>query len=72
MRLFEEDFMKTTVLQQCNCCGKHFRLEYMSNGTYSYLDNTCDCESDFTPIDGPSINEWLEQFVLKEGTIDEA
>lgn len=50
------------VRQQCNECGCEFDLVYWSDGTYTYLDDTCDCESNFSPVDGqPSLSEWLEQ-----------
>ena len=49
------------VMQECNCCGKRFPIEYCSDGTYSYISNTCNCESSFEPIEGqPSISEWLQ------------
>lgn len=48
------------VEQQCSCCGHRFSLMYWPNGTYTYLDDPCDCEADFFPL-GPSLSEWLEQ-----------
>jgi hypothetical protein len=56
-----------TVLQACNECNQLFRVEYHSNGSYTYLDNPCDCESDFSPAitDDPSISEWMEETASK-------
>ena len=55
------------VTQECTCCGKRFDLMYWANGTYTYLDDPCDCEAEFEPADGqPSLREWLEQ-IGKDG-----
>ena len=48
------------VEQQCSCCSHRFSLMYHLNGTYTYLDDPCDCEAEFYPL-GPSISEWLEE-----------
>jgi hypothetical protein len=54
--------MKTKIVKQrCNECGRQFNIEYHSDGSYYYIENTCDCESDFSPVDGPSIFQWLEE-----------
>lgn len=48
-------------MQQCCNCGKRFPVEYCSDGTYTFVSDTCNCKSDFEPIEGePSISEWLE------------
>lgn len=49
------------VEQICESCGKHFYLNYCSDGTYRYVEGTCDCEADFHPVDGePTISEWIK------------
>ena len=55
--------MKTiTVMQRCGCCGKTFPVQYFENGNCIYSSKlVCDCESDFSQVDGPSIGEWLEK-----------
>ncbi|MBQ6403317.1 MAG: hypothetical protein IJI27_05375 [Oscillospiraceae bacterium] len=53
--------MTRLVKQECDCCGKVFTVRYHSNGTYDYVDEPCDCEANFSPVDGePSISQWLE------------
>lgn len=48
------------VEQECHGCGKHFYLEYCSDGTYEYIGIVCDCDADFSPVNGePSIQEWI-------------
>lgn len=50
------------VKQECSCCGHQFDLMYWANGSYTYLDDPCDCEAEFHPVEGsPTISEWLEQ-----------
>lgn len=51
------------VMQQCSACGHQFALMYWEDGTYTYLDDPCECHAEFIPL-GPSISEWIEQ--LKE------
>lgn len=49
------------VMQECTCCGQRFYVKYYENGTIEYTYKTCECESDFEPIDGePSISEWIK------------
>lgn len=49
------------VMQECICCGQRFPIRYYEDGTIEYIGETCNCESDFEPIDGePSISEWME------------
>lgn len=51
--------MKTKIVkQQCSCCGHTFDLMYHENGTYTYLDDPCECEAEFFPL-GLSLSEWL-------------
>lgn len=54
--------MKTiTVTQECCDCGCKFDIMYLQDGTYEYIDDCCDCEYPFFPVNGqPSISEWLE------------
>lgn len=50
--------------QKCHCCGKEFVVRYNADGTYDYLPNeeVCDCENDFSPVDGViTIDEWLKK-----------
>lgn len=55
------DKIYKTVEQVCHGCGKHFYLEYCSDGTYEYVGVVCDCEDGFSPVEGePSISEWME------------
>lgn len=55
------------VMQECNCCGKRFPIEYYSDGCYGFISETCDCECSFSPIPGrPSISEWLESLKEKD------
>lgn len=56
------------VKQRCNCCGHEFSLMYWENGTYTYLDDPCECETDFSPL-GISLSEWLEK--LKGGKYED-
>ncbi len=45
-------------MQECNSCGKRFRLKYETSGSYVYLDESCECEDAFSPVEGaPSISE---------------
>ena len=48
------------VEQQCSCCGHRFFLMYWADGTYTYLDDPCECEAEFFPH-GPSLSEWMEK-----------
>lgn len=51
------------VTQECCGCGHKFDIMYLQDGTYLYLDDECDCEYPFFPVNGqPSISEWLETF----------
>ncbi len=57
--------MKSKIVEQeCENCGNRFYLKYFEDGSYEYISPTCDCESEFHPINGePSISQWL-QFLL--------
>ncbi len=47
--------------QECNGCGKEFRIRYKKDGCYDYLDEPCECGETFSPRDdAPSISQWLE------------
>ena len=52
------------VEQQCSACGHRFFLMYWEDGTYTYLDDPCECHADYFSL-GPSISEWLQE--IKEG-----
>ena len=53
---------KNTFMQECNSCGKRFRILYKADGSYIYIDQPCLCDSAFSPCDGaPSITEWLNK-----------
>ena len=55
------DKVYRTAEQECHSCGKHFYLKYHSDGTYEYVEEVCDCDTDFSPVEGElSISEWLE------------
>lgn len=55
------DKIYKTVEQECHGCGKHFYLEYCSDGTYEYVGEVCDCLATFHPVDGElSFAEWME------------
>lgn len=34
-----------TVEQVCERYGKHFYIDYSSNGTYSYVGKVCKCDA---------------------------
>lgn len=54
------------VMQACACCGEIFSVRYLENGNIEYMDEPCECESDFEPISGePSISEWMETLIRK-------
>lgn len=48
------------VTQECSECGERFDVTYHSGGFYTY-NETCSCEAEFSPVNGPSLSEWLEQ-----------
>ena len=53
-------------MQVCMCCGKIFPVRYLENRNIEYMDEPCECESDFEPISGePSISEWMETLIRK-------
>jgi len=58
------------VEQVCDQCGKHFQIFYNferdADGKvkvyYDYPMGACNCEAEFSPIDGePSLTEWEDQ-----------
>ena len=54
------------VMQVCTCCWKIFLVRYLENRNIEYMDEPCECESDFEPISGePSISEWMETLIRK-------
>jgi hypothetical protein len=55
--------MENIFMQECECCGKKFRIKYLLNGSYEYIDEPCECESDFTPANSsiPSISQWIHE-----------
>lgn len=55
------------VLQECNQCGAIFSVQYNRDGSYTYYDEPCDCDSDFSPVNGElSISEWIRYFEQDE------
>lgn len=59
------------VTQECTVCGHQFDLMYHSNGTYTYVDEPCECEAEFIPL-GPSLAEWLETVSEKSNNAKKA
>lgn len=57
--------VKHKVMQRCEGCGALFYAEYCSDGTYEYMNDVCDCESEFHPYysNEPSLSEFM--FVFK-------
>ena len=54
------------VMQVCTCFWKIFLVRYLENRNIEYMDEPCECESDFEPISGePSISEWMETLIRK-------
>lgn len=54
------------AVQECSECGKQFTLLYLDDGSYEYLEEPCECDASFHPVDGElSISEWLE--TIKKG-----
>lgn len=50
------------ALQRCNQCGATFLVQYNRDGSYTYYDEPCDCDSDFSPVNGElSISEWIKR-----------
>lgn len=57
----------TLAIQKCNQCGTTFAVRYNRDGSYTYYDEPCDCDSDFSPADGElSISEWIERVEKEE------
>ena len=49
------------VTMECEKCGEEFRVRYLHDGSYEYVEFPCDCDAEYHPINGePSISEWLE------------
>ena len=48
------------VVQECNCCGRRFVVRYFPDGSYDYVSEPCNCMDSFSPVAGPSIDQWLE------------
>lgn len=53
--------IRRKVMQKCERCGALFYVEYCSNGTYEYLNDVCECESEFYPYfsNEPTISEFM-------------
>ena len=49
-----------SFVQECDNCHIQFRIMYYVDGTYNYIDEPCECESEFHPVDGPSLTQWME------------
>lgn len=52
------------VEQECSLCGRRFKLVYKPDG-YAYLEDPCGCAADFSPINGRSFSEFLEDMEAK-------
>jgi hypothetical protein len=52
------------VEQQCYDCGHRFALMYHEDGSYTYLDDPCECKAEFFSL-GPSLTEWLTRINRK-------
>ena len=51
---------KDVYLQECDNCHEQFYVRYASTGIEYDVDSPCECESDFSPVDGPSWSQWKE------------
>ena len=56
--------IRRKVMQQCESCGALFYVKYYSNGTYEYMNDVCECESEFCPYSSnePTISEFMLMF----------
>ena len=56
--------VKYGVMQKCESCGALFYVTYCSDGTYEYMNDVCDCESEFHPYhsDEPTLSEFMSMF----------
>lgn len=60
--------VKHRVMQKYQSCGALFYVAYRSDGTYEYMNDACDCESEFRTYspDEPSLSEFMS--MLREGS----
>ena len=56
--------VKRAVMQECEACGALFYVKYCSNGTYEYMNDVCECESEFHPhfSNDPTLSEFMSMF----------
>lgn len=56
--------VKHKVMQECESCGALFYVEHCSNGTYEYMNDVCECESEFHPyfFNEPTLSEFMSMF----------
>lgn len=56
--------IKFKVMQKCENCGALFYVEYYSDGTYEYMNDVCECESEFHPYysNNPTLSEFMLMF----------
>lgn len=56
--------VKFKVMQKCETCGALFYVEYCSDGTYEYMSDVCECESEFHPYysNRPTLSEFMQMF----------
>ena len=61
--------MKSIVVEQiCHDCGKRFLAQYYENGSIEIDDdNACVCTGEWSPVDGPTIDEWLCEVESERG-----
>jgi len=64
--MIETKLKTISVTQKCHDCGQEFNVKYTSTGYYEYTEIPCDCEDNFSPINGqPSIEQWLAQLAIE-------
>lgn len=56
--------VKFKVMQKCETCGALFYVKYYSDGTYEYMNDVCECESEFHPYysNNPTLSEFMSMF----------
>lgn len=56
--------VKFKVMQKCEGCGALFYIEYSTDGSYEYMNDTCECEAEFHPYNSnePTLSEFVQMF----------
>ena len=56
--------VKFKVMQECEDCGALFYTEYSTDGTYEYMNDVCECDSEFRPhfSNDPTLSEFMSMF----------